>query len=456
MWRGGDTVVFGVSGGADSTALLLAVTELPRRLRPRAIAACFDHGLRPEAAAELAGVEALAHRLSIPFVAGRPAAPLGADGRSLEAQARDARYGFLAATAARAGGRTVAVAHQADDGAETVLLRLARGAGSRGLSAIRPVRPLAGVDGWRGYLVRPLWRVSRNQVEAYLSSRGVRWFEDAGNAVARRPRAAVRLEVLPALERACGMGVRAALLRAAENLAEDEAALSQWAAAEVARRHRGLRVDLGSDFEGLPSAIRFRVLERAWTAVSGSPPLARALILQAMKLRDGGQVDLPSRWTARRFGSDLVFCAAPTGNERLLEVPGRLDLPGWGRLVAGIGPVPSEGARGAHLAVGDAEDIRLPLRVRAPHAGERWRVCGAERRGRAVRELLREAGAGPAARSGPCLVTDAHGRNLWVVGGRRALGFTVTEATRCVLWLEFQRGTWPEAAGGHGDSVSLS
>ena len=293
MWRPGETVVFGVSGGADSTALLLAVTELPRRLRPRAIAACFDHGLRPEAAEELAGVAALARRLSIPFVAGRAQTPLGGGGRSLEAAARDARYAFLAATAAQAGGHTVAVAHQADDCAETLLLRLARGAGSRGLSAIRPVRPLGGVGGWQGKLVRPLWRASRAQVEAYLRYRGVSWYEDAGNALPQRPRAAVRLEVLPALERACGAGARRALLRAAENLAEDEAALSQWATAEASMRCSGARVDLGSGFDGLPAAIRFRIIDLAWTSVSGAPSLGRALVLQVLELRDGGQASLP-------------------------------------------------------------------------------------------------------------------------------------------------------------------
>ncbi len=457
MWRAGETVVFGVSGGADSTALLLAACELPRRLRPRAVAAYFHHGLRPEADAELAGVAALAHGLSIPFVSGGVRSALTGGGRSLEAAARDARYAFLAAAAAQAGGGVVAVAHQADDGAETVLLRLARGAGSRGLSAIRPVRPLGGAGGWRGRLVRPLWRVPRAQVEEYLRLRGRRWHEDVSNSLAQRPRAAVRLEVLPALERACGAGVRAALLRAAENLAEDEAALSQWAAREAARRCRGDRVDVGAGFDRLPAAIRFRVIARAWTGLTGAPSLGRAQVLQVLELRDGGRVDLPRGWTARRAAAELIFFTAGQGpGECVLEVPGRMEVAGWGRLEASLRPAHAGMDGGRDVAVGDAAGVALPLRVRAPRRGERWRVRGAEHRGRAVRELLREAGVAPAARHGPCLVTDADGRALWVAGGRPALGFAVTEATRRVLRLEFQRVCPPESAGACGLPVSLS
>ncbi len=320
LWEGGARLVCGVSGGADSTALLCGVLELPARHRPDVIAAHFDHGLRPEAAADAESVARLCADLGVPCRRGR--APSRAPKRgSPEAAMRRERYAFLGEVAAAAGAGAVAVAHQREDRAETVLLRLGRGSGSGGLSGIRPVAPLpCGPGGAR--LVRPLWFASRSDVLEYLELRGRAWREDGTNGDLAVPRNRLRHEVLPALERALGPGVRTAVLRSADNLAEDEAALEVWASAELRRRARpGGVLRTGAGWEELPAAIRHRTVQAWWREGTGLPPLGRRHVRQALA---GGGVDLPDGWRIEgQAGGGSLLLRPPAGG------PGR--VPGAAR-----------------------------------------------------------------------------------------------------------------------------
>jgi tRNA(Ile)-lysidine synthase len=293
LWRGGEAVLCAVSGGPDSTALLAALLELPSAFRPRVTAAHLDHGLREAAAQDEEAVRALCAHLGVPLSCGRAEPP--PRGASLEAAAREARYAFLARAARAAAAPVVAVGHQRQDRAETVLLRLGRGAGSRGLSGIRPLAPLPGAGpGLR--LVRPLWGCDRTAVLEYLGARGLPWRQDESNADLARPRNRVRAEVLPALERTFGSGVTTALLRTADNLAEDDEALAVWAQTELGHRLRGDALDLGPGWGELPAAVRHRVLEAWWMRATGRLPLGRRLVEQAPR-----GVDLPGGW---RFEPD--------------------------------------------------------------------------------------------------------------------------------------------------------
>ena len=159
-WRGkgwparGESAVVAVSGGADSTALLLALEELTRAglLALELTAAHLDHGLRGERAREDAlWVGELAGALGFRFVGGRASVGAGARRDNLEQAARRARYEFLAAAAREAGARAVLAAHTLDDQAETVLLRLLRGSGAEGLGGMSAER---GLEGGGGVLLR--------------------------------------------------------------------------------------------------------------------------------------------------------------------------------------------------------------------------------------------------------------------------------------------------------------
>jgi tRNA(Ile)-lysidine synthetase-like protein len=225
----GESAVVAVSGGADSTALLLALEELTRagRLALGLTAAHLDHGLRGERAREDARwVGELARTLGFRFVGGR--ASVGAGRDNLEQAARRARYEFLAGAARDACARAVLAAHTLDDQAETVLLRLLRGSGAEGLGGMSAERRLE--EGGEVLLRRPLvaW-ARRADTEGYCRERGIEFRADEMNEDERFARVRVRRRLLPLLETFNPRAVEA-LARAAELLREDSAALERLAA----------------------------------------------------------------------------------------------------------------------------------------------------------------------------------------------------------------------------------
>jgi tRNA(Ile)-lysidine synthase len=191
----GDVVLVAVSGGPDSMALLHVLARLAPRLGVRIEAHGIDHGLRPAAADELAQAHSFAKALGVPFATTRVEVRPGAN---LMARAREARYLALRAALARAptnqgrepANRAIATGHHADDRAETVLLRLLRGAGPDGLAVLPP----RAAD-----LIRPLVRARRTDVAAHVARHSVPYAEDPTNRDPRFLRTRVRFEILPAL-----------------------------------------------------------------------------------------------------------------------------------------------------------------------------------------------------------------------------------------------------------------
>ncbi len=241
----GKRVLVAASGGADSTALALALKDLGGEI----VLAHVHHGIRGKsAAADARFVRALAKQLRVPFRLGRFDVPGLAkkSGESLEMAARRVRRDFLVATAKREKIRYVATGHTADDQAETVLLRIARGTSIAGLAGIPYVSKQSGVA-----FVRPLRDATRRQVVAFLNSRGQNWCEDETNISDFALRNRVRNEILPLLEKRLNPSVRQALLRLADiAAAEDEvmAALAKKtplsAAAPLALRRRRALAEL--------------------------------------------------------------------------------------------------------------------------------------------------------------------------------------------------------------------
>lgn len=181
------TVLAAVSGGGDSQAMLSVLARLAPKLGFTLRAHGVDHGLRAEAARELDLAEALATRLGVPF--GRTRLSLS-PGSNLQARARDARYAALREVAAPYGA-LIATAHHADDRAETVLLRLLRGAGPRGLAVLPP----RAKD-----VIRPLIRAGKRDVLLHLERHCLDFAEDPSNKDAAFLRVRVRREALPLLE----------------------------------------------------------------------------------------------------------------------------------------------------------------------------------------------------------------------------------------------------------------
>jgi tRNA(Ile)-lysidine synthase len=264
-----DTVaVVGVSGGADSVALFLALDELIKasKLNICIVVAHLDHRLRKESADDARWVKelatALGHEASIKRVPVKSLARRRGD--NLEQAARVARYEWFAKVAQKRGADLVLTAHTMDDQAETVLLNLLRGSGTDGLSGMEPVRLLNATGKWM--LARPLlaW-AGRRDTEAFCRARGINFRRDEMNEDEAFARVRVRRQLLPMM-RSFNPRITEALARTAELLRDDSRALDSAAQRLVelstdnsAKRHQ-LRTDLLAD---APPALRRRAL-RLW------------------------------------------------------------------------------------------------------------------------------------------------------------------------------------------------
>jgi tRNA(Ile)-lysidine synthase len=269
MLGGGERVVVAVSGGPDSTALLSVLAALSDELHLSLHVAHLNHGLRPAAAEDAAAVERFAGTLRLPFHGGAAdvRAAAAQQHRSVEAAGRDARYGFLADVARRAGAAVIATGHTRDDQAETVLMRLLRGSGPRGLAGIPPVRAHGPLR-----VIRPLIDTSRAEIVAYLTRRGLGAREDETNRDLAVLRNRVRAVLLPILE-GYNRDVRSALARLAEVMRDEADALDVLSAPEVdaVLVSRGASVHIVLDaFGQLPVALQRRALREAIGRVRGN------------------------------------------------------------------------------------------------------------------------------------------------------------------------------------------
>jgi tRNA(Ile)-lysidine synthase len=265
----GDHVLVGVSGGPDSVALLRALLALRPRIGMRLTIIHVDHQLRQDSSQDAAAVERLAQDWSVDVVLRRcdVAAEAKRDGRSLEDAARVVRYRAFQDVAHRRGAQRVAVAHTADDQAETVLLRLCRGAGVTGLAAMAWQRPLGG-----SVLIRPLLDVWRRDVCGYLADEGVAARHDPSNDDRRFARNRVRHEVLPWLQAQVNPNIRAALVQLAEQCRWDAAFLAGSAQRHWKRlvKRRGDRLAIRlAPFRRQPRAVQAHLIRMAIAALQG-------------------------------------------------------------------------------------------------------------------------------------------------------------------------------------------
>jgi tRNA(Ile)-lysidine synthase len=442
----GDRVLVAVSGGPDSVALLDALVQL-RVEWDLSLRVCHvHHGLRAEANADAAFVEALARRLGCPVTVAHAPVVLGA-GRSPEDAARVARHAALARAADAHGATRIALGHTADDQAETVLMRVLDGAGPRGLAGI-PVR--------RGRVIRPLLDVDRPAVLAHLEAQGLAHVEDATNRDRAFRRNRIRHDLLPLLRAHAGPAVMAALRRTARASREAvealDALLAPRLADRLARTPAGARLDLRA-LDGLPAGAVKTLLRLALGA--GRPGGLAADGLRVGHLDAlaglvgspvGALVRLPGAVVVER-GRDALWLLAcgPAPPPAVVAVPGgtaweRLDLAA--EVATPPAGLPGDGTWEAWF---DRDALGGPLVLRRAGPSDSLVPFGA---GRAVTvgRLLAGVGVPPRAREAwPVLATGD--TVAWLVGVRRAALAPVTGATRTVLRLRvaLSPGPGPEA-----------
>jgi tRNA(Ile)-lysidine synthase len=424
-----------VSGGPDSVALLGALVVLAPRRQLQLTVVHVNHALRPEADQEQQFVEALCQRWRIPCIVEkltRPEKP-----RGIEAWARQERYRFFYEVKERCGLDVVAVAHTSDDQAETVLFRLVRGAGHRGLAGMSAKR-----DGW---LIRPLLTCSRQEVLAYLAAKHLPSVTDASNTDLRYTRNKIRHVLIPLLEREFSPQIRRHLVRLAESLRHEEEWLEAQARLAYSRVQAGWSSLALDRLQNEPSALHPRIF-RLWLEQSGVAEVSFPHLKSLSALSEGriaGTIEIPGGRLVRRERQTLavsffrqaepvlspysyplfpgeVLTIAETGWQCQMSLP-----LSWNGSLSDIRP------KNLWQAVFDASALAASLTVRTVQPGDRMRPLGMQGR-KKVHDIFIEKKITPGRRH--CWPLVVHGAEIvWAPGLVRGAFAQVTAATRQVV-----------------------
>lgn len=446
-------LLVGVSGGADSLALLHL---LWRQLGAARLAvAHFNHGLRPEADDDARFVEQSAASWQIPFISEKTNVADVAETLqlSLEAAGRLMRYHFFARQAAHVGAAAIAVAHHADDQAETVLLHLLRGSGSAGLRGMLPVGQMPESEGV--VLLRPFLNITRAEIEAYCTRHGLKPCMDQSNEDIQFARNRIRHELLPLLQ-TYNPQISARLQQLAVITADEyDAQLAQfnqiWPEIVTSSGEEWLVLDR-QKVTALPVAWQRLALRRVvgqlrpfHTEISFSTiEQARALILDK---QTGAEASLPGGLLMQVRAKGVVFgevTGRPANVPQLdseqpipMSVPGKVYLRNGWYIAAEIQPdIALETVRQnddpwqvfVALVAGE------PLWLRPSLPGERFQPLGMGGRSQAIQDLLSDRKVGRGERPlWPIVVTDRH--PVWIVGQHLDERVRVTEKTLHVVRL---------------------
>ena len=330
----GDRVVVAVSGGADSVALLSLLLEVQTQFELELIVAHLNHNLRGKASDEDEEfVRALAARLGTRFISEKiPAADVKTRLGGLENWAREQRYAFLLRAAGSVHSQRVALGHTMNDQAETFLMRLFRGSGSVGLSAMSSKREM---------FIRPLLSVQRKEILKYLKLRGIQWREDASNLDTQFLRNRLRQELIPSLQDRYNPKIVPQLAATADILREDSEALRFWAA-EVFDQEAILEGNSVSwkvdSLVSLPSGLQKRLIRLSFERMAprGHTLSARnvASIIELLgEGKSGTSLQTGLLQCFRDFNRLRLEALSPTPPENFcyaLRIPGRIELPQTG------------------------------------------------------------------------------------------------------------------------------
>jgi tRNA(Ile)-lysidine synthase len=403
------TILVAVSGGGDSVALLRLLHDLAPRQGWRLVAAHVDHGLRSDSAQDAMFVGELAASLGLEHLERR--VTVQAQGRSPEEAARLARRQALGEMAAQAGAGLIALAHSADDQAETLLARALCGSGPSGLAGMRALD----APWWR-----PLLQARRQDLREYLTALGQDWRRDPSNQSLAPLRNRVRHQLLPLAGQAVNPRVVEALGRLAGLCADEEDFWRQWCAQQwrlAGRREGGSLCLEASHIIAMPRAAQRRLLRFMAGELTGAgqhllfPHVEQLLELLAGP--PGRELCLPGGlWAAREAQALRLDRAGPPPNFRLeLAGPGWVwldHLRGWLRVEVSPGP-PLLQARGPEAWL-PAAAPRWPLVIRSPRVGEVFHPLGAPGKKRLSRVLL-DRKIAPWWRARTVMVEDQEG--LW-------------------------------------------
>ncbi|HRY13228.1 MAG TPA: tRNA lysidine(34) synthetase TilS [Syntrophomonadaceae bacterium] len=392
----GELVVVGVSGGPDSMALLHILVDLSPRLGFRIAAAHLNHGLRPEADEEEAFVREACRKLEVACFTQKVAVEELARARKagLEETGRYARYNFFEELRQQIGGHRIATAHHSDDVAESVLLHLLRGSGIKGLRGILPLN---------GLIIRPLLRVSKQELLQYLELKLIPYCRDESNSDPYYLRNRIRHKLIPLLEKEFNPRIvdklnQLATIAGDENQVMEEQTQMVWNEVRLAQDSSTVVVD-NRVLTGLPRGFQRRIVLKALnqlaTTAEWSLEDVEAILALSAREKVGSALNLHLKRGVRvnKSYDTMVFTIQPAVRTQFkyeLPVPGKVAIPELGQsyrvsLVVGNDYVPGPDVTGL-----DFECLPQPLWLRSRQNGDYYVPPGFKGR-KKLKKCLAEA-----------------------------------------------------------------
>lgn len=448
MLKKGETVCVAVSGGVDSCVLLHVLSSLKDEFAATLVVCHLNHNLRgKESDRDARFVERLAGKMALLFE-GKKLTENEVEARggdSLQAWARGRRLEFLEEAAGKRGARRIALGHNSDDQAETVLLRLIKGAALKGLTGMKPVRPP---------FIRPLIDCSREEILKYASVNKIKHVEDATNKTTKYLRNSVRLELIPYLEANYNPNIKSTLLRTQNALATDEDFLDKVAAnsaLSLLSKSKGKVAMDRRELAGLHTAIAIRIFQRAVSYLGVESGIYTPQIELFLSVLNGRRPNLsvmlfPGLWLLREYDVMTLLSKAPAlkgsikGSKAdiVLTLPGLTQLPGGGALKATVlvsrPRSLKPGKSGGERIFLDFEKLGGLLSVRTFQPGDWIRPFGMKGRKKLKDIFIDEKIPPGQRRTLPLVVTESE--VVWAVGVKRSERFKVGKSTKKILKLE--------------------
>jgi tRNA(Ile)-lysidine synthase len=439
MLSGGETVLVGLSGGPDSTCLAMVLKELSPELSLSVRTLYVDHGLRPEETpGEIRFARELSAGLDMPFsVRNVEAGPFAREhGLSIQEAARRLRLAALEEEARETGSRLIALGHNLDDQAETMVMRFLRGSGPTGLAGIAPVR---------GQFIRPLIETERKDIEAFLSRRQVVPIRDPSNLKLDYLRNRLRVQVMPLL-REINPDLSRTLAHTAEVFREEEryfSILVTKALMKLISRKTDTSIELFlAPLEAMEKVILRRVLRRAIDETRGLRgigfPHVEDIITLLKEGLPGDRVHLPGGVRViKKYSTVLLTSEEPVRlGTYSLEAGGEVLLGEAGLVIAASvsHEKPSFEPDYRYSAVFDAGKAAGPFTVRPRQDGDSFLPLGFGRT-KKLQDFFVDAKVPREERDAVPIVTTREGEILWVVGHRGDERFRPTDETRTFLIL---------------------
>jgi len=436
-----DRVLIGLSGGPDSVCILHALNNLKDEYKLALYAIYIDHGLRPdEIPSEIEFCKKLCENLGVPFFTKSVDVKSYAKEYGLNKQeaARELRYKMFEDIALEIGSNRIALAHNADDQAETFFMRILRGSGQKGLSGIPPVR---------GKIVRPLIEIERKNIEEFLDSISQSFIVDSSNLKKDYFRNWLRLAVMPEFKRQNPELIRT-ISRTSEIIREEDNYLELIVTKTLMKlipkkTDRTIELFL-VPLETMDRAILRRVLRRAMDAVKGLRGIGFVHIEDIIELvkrgNSGDRIYLPKGIKVIKGYATLILTSEQPSQlgTYSLNVPEELVLKESGILIK------SSFADGAEIScdgksrvIIDVERIKLPLVVRARKSGDLFYPFGFGKRKKLQDFFVDEKIPRDERDSVPIVLTGND--VVWIVGYRADERFKVTDDTKKIVILEIKK-----------------